>query len=238
MDHIEYTEITNTPACPYPKITVLICALNEADNLPYVLPKIPPFVDEVMLVDGHSTDDTVQVAQQLYPDIRVLQQPTKGKGEAMRFGIQQACNDIIVTLDADGSNDPQIITNFVEPLTNGYDFVKGSRFLGSRPQHMPFQRRFGNRVLVLVANALHRTKFTDLCCGYNAFHKSLLQNIDLREGEFDYEPALILKAKKAGLRITEVACVDRGRISGVSKLSNFGQGWKALRTIVKERLRV
>ena len=104
MDHRVYSETTDTPNCAYPKITALVCALNEASNLPYVLPKIPPSVDEVLLVDGHSSDGTAELAHQLWPGIRVLQQPGKGKGEAMRFGIQQAAGDIIVTLDADGSN--------------------------------------------------------------------------------------------------------------------------------------
>ena len=69
------------------KITVLICTLNEEGGLPHVLPKIPTWVDEVLLVDGYSTDNTVEVAVQLHPDIRVLYQPGKGKGDALRYGF-------------------------------------------------------------------------------------------------------------------------------------------------------
>jgi glycosyltransferase involved in cell wall biosynthesis len=88
------------------KTTVLICTLNEEKNLPHVLPRIPQWVDEVLLIDGHSTDQTVEVAKKLRQDIRVLYQPGKGKGDALKYGIQHASGDIIITLDADGATDP------------------------------------------------------------------------------------------------------------------------------------
>lgn len=112
----------------YPKISVVICSLNEEQNLPYVLPKIPAWVDEILLVDGHSTDTTVEVAKKLCPKIRVVYQAGQGKGDALKCGIQHACGRIIVTLDADEATDPQDIPNFIQPLLNGFDFVKGSRF--------------------------------------------------------------------------------------------------------------
>jgi glycosyltransferase involved in cell wall biosynthesis len=149
------------------KITALICALNEADNLQHVLPTIPDWVDEVLLVDGHSTDNTVETAKNLRPDMNVIQQPGKGKGDALKYGIKNAAGDIIVTLDADGSTDPEEIPKFIEPLLHGYDFAKGSRFLNSWPR-MPFHRRFGNYLLFTTANILHGTRYTDICSGYNA----------------------------------------------------------------------
>ncbi len=87
-------------------ITALVCTLNEAENLCHVLPNIPAWVDEVLLVDGHSTDNTVEVAKKLCPDIHILYQPGKGKGDALKHGIKHAKGDIIVTLDADGATDP------------------------------------------------------------------------------------------------------------------------------------
>ena len=220
-----------------PHITVLICALNEAENLPHVLPKIPSFVDEVLLVDGHSTDGTVDVARKLYPNARILHQPAKGKADALRFGIQQASGDIIVTIDADGSNNPEELMAFVEPLTSGFDFAKGSRFLHSHSPEMPIHRHIGNRIIATVTNLLHRTNYTDLCCGYNAFWKDVFGKAKLDSSGFGYEPEIVLKARKAGLKIVEVPCIDQGRISGESKLPNFRQGWGAIRTVVIERLR-
>ena len=151
---------------PPPKITALICTLNEADNLPHVLPKIRPFVDEILLVDGHSIDDTVEVARNICPGIRVLSQPGRGKGDALKFGIQEASGELIVTLDADGQTDPADIPRFIKPLLNGYDFVKGSRLLNGRPPKMRRHRWIGNRILATTANLLYGTRYTDICSGY------------------------------------------------------------------------
>ncbi len=88
-------------------MSVVIPALNEAANLPHVLPRIPPWVHEVLLVDGHSTDGTAEVAQRLYPAIRLVKQEGRGKGAALRSGFAAARGDVIVMLDADGSTDPR-----------------------------------------------------------------------------------------------------------------------------------
>lgn len=220
----------------YPSITVLICALNEEANLRFVLPRIPDLVDEILLVDGHSTDKTVEVARELEPRVKAICQPGKGKGDALRYGIELASSDIIVTLDADGATNPEELHKFIEPLLNGYDFVKGSRFLGMRPAKMPWYRHFGNWVLTTETNLIFGTKYTDVCSGFNAFWKKSWNKLNF-PGEFGYEPLITLRAKKAGLKIIEISCFDRGRISGSSKLPNWGQGWGAVKAILKERFR-
>ena len=219
----------------YPRISVVICTLNEEGNLPRVLPKIPDWVDEIILVDGHSTDNTVAVAKNILPTIRILYQPGRGKDDAMKHGFRNATGDIIVTLDADGSTDPEQIPEFVHPLLNGHDFVKGSRFLKVDP-NMSLHRKLGNRMLVALTNLLYGTKYTDVCCGYNAFWKKCLSNIELSGGRFDYEPVLHVKIMRAGLRVAEVQCGDRGRISGNSKLPMLTQGLKAAIAILQQRL--
>lgn len=220
----------------YPRITVLVCTLNEAENLSYVLPKIPPWVGEILLVDAHSTDRTVEVAKKLRPDISILYQPNRGKDDALKYGIKHASGDIIITLDADGTTDPEEIPRFIEPLFDGYDFAKGSRFRNTRPMRMPWYRRVGNWVLVTETNILFGTKYTDVCSGYNAFWKESWERVDFPD-EFGYEPLIILRAKKAGLKVVEVACCDRGRSSGKSKLPNWRQGWGAFKAILKESFR-
>lgn len=220
-----------------PSITALICALNEASNLPHVLPKIPAYVEEVLLVDGHSADSTVEVAQSLRPDIRVLHQPGKGKGDALKFGIRQASGDIIVTLDADGQTDPIDIPHFIEPLLNGYDFVKGSRLIHGRPPKMARHRWFGNKVLASTSNLLHGTKYTDICSGYNAFRKNAMERVNLPCDGFEMEQQMNVRIKKAGLAIIEIPCKDRGRLEGTSKVPPLRQGLKNLYTITRERFR-
>lgn len=222
----------------YPGITVIICALNEASNLPSILPRIPEWVDEVLLVDGHSTDRTVEVARELFPGVTVLYQPGTGKGNALKHGFKHARGDIIVTLDADGATDPEEIPKFIEPLLNGYDFAKGSRFLNSHTLKIPWHRRFGNRVLSTAANIFHGTRYTDICSGYNAFWKKSVDRLNLLSDGFELEQELNVKIKKAGLRVIEVPCSNNtGRISGGSKVAIWRQGLKDLITIVRERFR-
>jgi glycosyltransferase involved in cell wall biosynthesis len=221
---------------PRPKITVLVCTFNEEKNLPYVLPLIPEWTDEVLLIDGHSEDKTVAVARELLPDIRVEYQPNKGKDDALQYGVSLASGDIVITLDADGNTNPQEIPSFIEPLLKGYDFVKGSRFLRVKPLKMPRHRRFGNWVLHTEVNILFGARFTDVCSGYNAFWKKAWAKIKFPE-EFGYEPLILIRAKKAGLKIMEVSTLDKGRLSGESKLPSWQQGWGSFKAILKERFR-
>ncbi|MCJ7743056.1 MAG: glycosyltransferase family 2 protein [Dehalococcoidales bacterium] len=224
-------------AAKKPKVTILICTFNEEQNLPHVLPKIPKWVDEVLLIDGHSADKTVAVAREFFPNIRIEYQPNKGKDDALEYGVSLATGDIVITLDADGNTDPEEIPNFIEPLLKGYDFVKGSRFLKTRPLKMPWYRRFGNWVLFTEINLLFGAKYTDVCSGYNAFWKSSWAKIEFPD-EFGYEPLIIIRAKKAGLKILEITSYDKGRASGKSKLPSWRQGWGAFKAILKERFRV
>ena len=227
------------PAQPLgcPSVSVVICALNEAENLPHVLPKIPKWVNEILLVDGHSTDDTVAIAKRLRPDIRVLIQPGKGKGGAIKFGIQHATGEIIVTLDADGQTNVEDIHTFIIPLLEGYDFAKGARMISGRPSNMPWLRFLGNQVLTQTSNLLHATKYTDICSGYNAYWKSAFQRMDLTYNGFEMEQEMLVKAKKVGLKVVEVKHNDAGRLGNSSKVSVFKQGFIDLIVIIKERFR-
>src|SRR5689334_6723239 len=149
-------------------VSVLIPAMNEAENLRQVLPLIPDTVMEVILIDGNSTDDTVAVAREMRPSIRILPQIGRGKGSALRTGFGAARGDIVVMIDADGSTDPREISSFVEALENGADFAKGSRFLrGGGTEDMTFTRKLGNWSFVQLVNALFGGGYTDLCYGYN-----------------------------------------------------------------------
>lgn len=221
-----------------PSITVLICTLNEEESLPHVLLRIPDWVDEVLLVDGHSADRTVEIAKQLRPDTRVLYQPGKGKGDALRYGIQQAKGDIIVTLDADGQTDPGELPRFVEAIRQGYDFAKGTRFRWPFSTNRPVHRIFGNWIITLTFNLLFFRLYTDLCSGYNAFRKESIRFVQLSSlNGFADEPLLHARVRKAGLRVTEVPHRDLPRIAGQSNAPSWRQGFGAIKTIVQERFR-
>jgi len=218
-------------------ITALICTLNEEESLPHVLPGIPDWVDEVLLVDGHSTDNTVALARELRPDIRVVTQPGRGKGDALKCGVRKARGDIVVTLDADGETDPEDMLRFVQPLLNGYDFAKGSRLAHGRPIRMPRYRWFGNKVLAVTFNLLYGTRYTDICSGYNAFWKRAFLQVPLTYDTFQMEQQLLARAHRAKMKVAEVVHSSDGRIAGASKTSGIKQGFTDWFVIIKERFR-
>jgi glycosyltransferase involved in cell wall biosynthesis len=201
------------------RVSVVIAALNEAENLPHVLPRIPDWVDDVLLVDGHSSDGTVEMARALLPSIRVIDQEGSGKGAALRSGFAAADGDIIVALDADGSTDPAEIPAFVGALIAGADFAKGSRFLqGAGTTDMPFYRRLGNHGFVLLVRLLFGGGYTDLCYGYNAFWARCLPYMRVDCDGFEVETLINVRIAKAGLVVHEVPSNERPRIHGQSKL--------------------
>jgi glycosyltransferase involved in cell wall biosynthesis len=219
-------------------ISVVIPTLNEAANLPHVLSRLPAFVDKVVIVDGHSIDDTIAVAREIRPDVRVVLQDSRGKGNALACGFAAAAGDIIVMLDADGSTDPAEIPLFVAALLEGNDFAKGSRFApGGRSNDITPLRRAGNYVLNLLVNTLFGTRYSDLCYGYNAFWKHCLAHMQVTCDGFEVETLINVRVARAGLTVAEVPSVEYERIHGESKLNAVRDGLRVLRTILSERVR-
>ncbi len=218
------------------RVSVIIPALNEAENLPHVLPKIPTWVHEVILIDGHSTDDTIAVARALHPGIRVVVQEGCGKGAALRSGFAAATGEIIVMLDADGSTDPAEIPAFVGALLAGADFAKGSRFLqGGGTADMPLYRRWGNGLFVLLVRVLFGGRYSDLCYGYNAFWSWAVRKLHLDGDGFEIETIMNIRALRVGLHVTEVPSFEAERVYGSGRLRTIPDGWRVLKAIFRER---
>lgn len=229
---------------PRPTVSVIVPALNEARNLPYVAQRMPADIDEVVFVDGGSVDDTRAVAKALWPAGIHLTQTRKGKGNALACGFAAASGDIIVMIDADGSTDPAEIPQFVAALTAGADFAKGSRFIaGGGSADITRLRRFGNRGLNALVNLLFRTRYSDLCYGYNAFWRRTLDAMRLPSisdsspqwGDgFEIETLINIRVAAHGLRIAEVCSYESDRVHGVSNLNAVTDGLRVLRTIWHE----
>jgi glycosyltransferase involved in cell wall biosynthesis len=219
-------------------ISVVIPALNEAANLPHVLTRLPTTIDEVILVDGHSIDDTVGVARMVRPDVRIVVQDGRGKGNALACGFAAATGEIIVMLDADGSHDPAEIPRFVAELMAGHDFAKGSRFAPAGGSADITQlRRLGNGALRTLVNVLFGTRYSDLCYGYNAFWRHCLAHIQVDCPGFEVETLINVRIARAGLSVAEIASVEHERMFGESNLRTFRDGSRVLRTIITERFR-
>lgn len=217
-------------------VSVIIPALNEAENLPFVLPRIPQGMYEVILVDGNSTDRTVEVARELLPAVRVVYQEGRGKGAALRSGFAAATGDVIVMLDADGSTDPSEIPAFIGALLAGAEFVKGSRFLqGGGTADMPLYRRWGNGALTGLVRLMFGGNFSDLCYGYNAFWTRVVPTLALDGDGFEIETMMNIRALERGLRVAEVPSFEAPRVHGIGRLRTIPDGWRVLKTIFKER---
>lgn len=225
---------------PYrlPSVSVVIPTLNEAKNLPHVLPCVPEWVHEVLIVDGLSTDNTIEVALSLRDDVKIVKQEGRGKGAALRSGFKAATGDIIVMLDADGSTDPAEIPVYVGALLAGADFAKGSRFLqGGGTTDMEFHRRMGNLFFTMAARSLFGGTFTDLCYGYNAFWKDAIDRLELDGDGFEIETMMNVRALYQGLKVAEVPSFESPRIFGTSNLHAWRDGLRVLRTLLKERVK-
>lgn len=220
-----------------PRITLLIFAVNEEASLPRILPRIPTWIDEVLLVDGNSTDRTVEITKALRPDIRVICQPGRGKGDAQRYGVQQASGDIIVTLDADGETPPEEIEFLIRPLLDGKDVVKGSRLACGRPPRMPRHRWLGNKILTLTFNLLYGTRYSDVCSGFNAFWKEAFFRVPLTHDSFQMDQQFLARAHKLSLGVKEVPHSSEGRLAGNSKTKGIKQGLIDWFVVVTERFR-
>ena len=220
-----------------PQVTAIIPTLNEEQNIGWVLERLPRLVDEVVIIDGRSTDRTIEVALTVRPDARVVLERRPGKGAALRAGFRAARGEFIVMLDADGSMDPGEIVRFVEALRDGWEFVKGSRFMADGGTvDMTLIRRTGNAGLLQLVNRLYGRRFTDLCYGFCAFRRTALAALELTSDGFEIETEIVVRACKAELRIIEVPSFESARRYGVSNLSAWRDGRRVLRTLLRERV--
>jgi glycosyltransferase involved in cell wall biosynthesis len=241
--------VSHHPSASWPGVSVVIPTLNEARNLPHVFERLPPDVHEVIVVDGHSVDDTISVVRRLRHDARIVMQSRTGKGNALACGFAAATGDVIAMVDADGSTDAAEIPRFVDVLLEGADFAKGTRFAaGGGSDDITRLRSLGNRALTATVNRLYRTSYTDLCYGFNVFWQKHLPVLALDAttataeagprfwGDgFEIETLIHVRAAAAGLAVVEVPSFEHSRIHGASNLSAFGDGVRVLRTILRER---
>lgn len=237
-----------------PTISIVVPTLNEAANLPVVLPALPE-VHEVIVVDGHSVDGTIATARRVRPEVKIVRQTRRGKGNALTCGFAAATGDIVVMFDADGSADAAEIPLFVRALTEGADYAKGSRFCGTGigmggSADISRLRMAGNAGLNALANRLFGTQFSDLCYGYNAFWRRILPLLRLPPvaapgavrgkllwGDgFEIETVLSCRVAAARLRVAEVPSFEHRRLFGDTNLRTFVDGSRVLRTILFERV--
>jgi glycosyltransferase involved in cell wall biosynthesis len=220
-------------------VTFLIPAYNEAATIGEVLDRIADLgLDaQVIVIDDGSTDGTGDIAE-AHEGVRVLRQPNRGKGAAIRTGIPHIDGDIAVIQDADMEYDPAEVPSLIEPIVSGRaDVVYGSRLAGGRPQRAYlFWHLVGNRFLSLVTGVLYNTTLSDMETGYKAFKTDVLRSLDLRENDFAIEPEITAKICKLNLRIYELPISYYGRTYAEGKKITWRDGFRALWVLVRVRL--
>ena len=202
-------------------ITVIVPTRNEAANVRPVLELARRHADELLVVDGHSTDGTAEIAVEY--GARVILDNGRGKGAALRLGIEEARGDILVLIDADGSHDPADIPALVQPIVEGRaDHVSGSRMLGGSDElHATFQqfiRLFGSQIITLSVNYTQNVRLTDCQNGFRAIRRDVARALHLTSDTTTIEQEMVIKTVRSGYRLAEVATHEYMRASGESSI--------------------
>ncbi len=221
-----------------PYLSIIIPTLNEERNIGRLLAELRTVArshtHETIVVDGGrdgpSSDNTVKIAKKY--GARVLYD-NMGKGSALIRGFDAAKGKIIISMDADLSHSPNELRLLVSGIETGYDICVGSRFIsGGGSSDMPAFRIFGNKLFVVLVNAIYGTSYTDMCYGYRSFTRKALKKMKLSETGFGIETEINIKAKKANLKVLEVPSFEKKRVDGEGKLRSFRDGFVILKTIL------
>ncbi len=211
-----------------PPISVIICTKNEAGGIANLIHEASKFSQEVIVIDGHSSDGTADLAKQA--GAKVWQDNGKGKGAAYKLAIQKASGDILVFIDGDGSHETKDIPVLAEPiLNNKADLVIASRHKGGsdewRGDLNTYVRHLGNGILSISMNYRWKANLTDVLNGYRALRKDIALKIPLRPDGFDIEQHMIAQFLKYGFRVVEVPSHEYCRAWGESKLPTYQKAY-------------
>jgi glycosyltransferase involved in cell wall biosynthesis len=233
-----------TPIQASPCLAVIIPAYNESGTIARVLQTVlvQPLVQEVIVVDDASSDDTWAVLQplaQLDPRVKLFRHDVnQGKGAALRTGFARASAPIVIVQDADLEYDPADFGTLARPILDGKaDVVFGSRFAGSGAHRvLYFWHYVGNKTLTLLSNMATNLNLTDMETGYKMFRREVIQKIKIQENRFGFEPEIVAKVSRLHLRIYQVSISYHGRTYAEGKKIGWRDGFSALRCIVKYNL--
>ena len=233
-------------------VSLIIPAMNESATLTSIIDSVPTYVDEIIVIDGRSKDDTFEIASN-HPRVnKVLRQRSRGKGAALSLGFAVATCDLVAIIDADGSMDPAELKGFLNMFPQA-EIVKGSRSkkLGGTSADLTIFRDLGNRVLTKLCNIWFKENWTDLAYGYAVVDRNALGKLGLSSYDemgsvfghksygqgFEIEALIFCRSSKWGFRVLEVASAEHRRISGSSNLRAIRDGFRVLSAIIIEKNR-
>lgn len=217
------------------KVTVIIPTLNEIDGVKCILPKLKKqkIVDEILIVDGGSTDGTVEYCKN--NGFKILTPKISGYGAAIKEGADKAKGEILIEFPGDGSSKPEDIPKLVSKIKEGYDMVTASRYKDGAISYDDDKiTRLGNWIFTTMTNLLCRTHYTDSLIGFRACRKKSLKTLKMDATGLEWVTQSSIRFPKNGFKVAEVGCDEPKRIGGKRKMSPIKTGIKILKMIGKE----
>ena len=223
------------------KVSIIIPVFNEVNTVKLLLDKVienSPNDREIIIIDDFSNDGTRELLKNGLNkkiDKLILNQKNFGKGYSVRQGIKEASGDVILIQDADLEYNPSDYKRLLNPIVKyNADVVYGSRFSGSEEKRvLYFWHTIGNKFLTLLSNTFTNLNLTDMENCYKIFKRDIIQNIELKENRFGFEPEVTAKIAKKDVRIFEVGVSYNGRKYTEGKKITWRDGFSAIRCIIK-----
>ncbi len=237
------TENPEQPSSP-PPLSVIVPVYNEEASIREILARVAsqPLVKEIIIVDDRSQDGTREILQEWVqehpspPCQLILHERNRGKGAAVRSGIEKVRGEIVIIQDADLEYDPREYTQMLAPILDGRaDVVYGSRFLGGPHRVIYFWHYLGNQILTFFCNLLANLNLSDMETGYKAFRRQVLEQLELRSNSFDFEPEVTMKVARRGFRIYETPISYSGRSYREGKKITWVDGLRGLCALLRYR---
>lgn len=218
-------------------VSLIVLTLNELEGFKKIMPRVKKsWVSEILIVDGGSTDGTVEFAKK--KGYQVISQKNRGRGDAFRTGLEDSLGDVIVYFSPDGNEEPEDIPKLILKMQKGFDMVIASRF---GPKSKSFDagpvRRFGNNFFTGLINLLFGLRLTDAVNGFRAIKRHAMEAIKTDAVHFEIEIQMTMRCARKGYKIGEIPTVENRRIFGEGKLSTLVDGSRYLKTILGEFFR-
>ncbi len=217
-----------------PRTTLLLPTLNEIEAIQVIVPQIrKEWVDETIVIDGGSTDGTVEFMRG--HGFTVLSQTGRGFGRGMREGMHAASGDIVIEFTPDGNSIPADIPRIIDKMNEGYDLIIGSRYLGgAKSDDDDWLTAKGNWLFTTVVNVLFWTRYTDVLVGFRAYRRQPALRLHMDAPGLSWPCQSSMRFARAGLRVGEIPASEPARIGGERKMRPFKTGMEITKLILRD----